>query len=294
MQDNSLDQKLIKLGFKQAQAITRDCAKTFYFASHFLSAQKRRAAYSVYAICRLSDDSVDNQPSDQARQRIKRVAEKINLAFSQSRLDNGLLLAFRQTISKYKIPRQYFEQLIEGMYLDLQKTRYRDFGQLYDYCYKVAGVVGLIMLKIFGCRSRLAERHAVDLGIAMQLTNILRDIKEDSARGRIYLPEEEMQRFGVSTEDISGEKLSPNLIALLKSQIARARYYYAVSASGIKFIEEPSARFVVRAMKQIYSAILTVIEQNNYNVFTRRAQVTTGTKLYLAAKALITGGGNEN
>jgi phytoene synthase len=173
--------------------------------------------------------------------------------------------------------------------MDLNKNRYENFNELYTYCYRVAGVVGLIMLKIFGSHYKEAEKYAVDLGIAMQLTNILRDIKEDFERGRIYLPGDEMERFGVSKDFIAGNKMNSDFIALLQFQIARARQYYQRSAKGIKMINNVLSRLVVCMMMEMYAGILNVIEENDYDVFSQRAHVTTAGKLGIAIKILFKG-----
>jgi phytoene synthase len=175
------------------------------------------------------------------------------------------------------------------MYMDLHKDRYDNFTELYYYCYKVAGVIGLIMLKIFGYDKPDAEKHAVNLGIAMQLTNILRDIKEDFGRGRIYLPQDEMKKFGITQEYLSNEVANHSFESFLKFQIERARQYYAYAAEGIKMINCRRSRFVVCAMKDIYAAILSAIERNKYDVFSRRAQVGTAGKLKIALSVLLRG-----
>ncbi len=272
-----------------ARAITKKHAKTFYFASRFLKKDKRNAAYAVYAICRLSDEAVDAGKNTQHEQSLEKLEKNITAAYNQTVLDNAILSAFRQTAEKHKIPQEYFRDLIAGMYLDLRKNRYKNFAELYDYCYKVAGVVGLTMLQIFGYKNPKAKDYAVDLGIAMQLTNILRDIKEDFERGRIYIPEDEMARFAVTETDICEGRLSDNFKALLKFQIARAREYYANSKWGIKMIGDANSRFVVSAMADIYSGILNSIEKHNYNVFSRRAHVSILGKITAALKIILKG-----
>jgi phytoene synthase len=197
--------KRIADGFSTARAITKQHAKTFYFASHFLPEEKRPAAYAVYALCRISDDTVDAVSSSTAAaaKNLSRIQDSLNAVYDNSPLTDDLLIAFKQTVATYAIPRLYFDELIDGMYLDLNKHTYEDFDELYRYCYKVAGVVGLIMLKIFGSNNPAAETHAVQLGVAMQLTNILRDIREDFQRGRVYLPQNELEKFGLSSDRLS-------------------------------------------------------------------------------------------
>lgn len=283
---DSMDE-IIYQEFKEAKELTRKHAKTFYFASKLLGLEKRQAAYSVYAICRISDDSVDESSGDLAR--LKDIEKKINAVYSQTCPKQPLLLAFKATVEKYRISKEYFDQLIEGMYLDLDKKEYVDFKELYDYCYKVAGVVGLVMLKIFGYKGEKAKEHAVDLGIAMQLTNILRDIKEDLGLGRIYLPKNELDRFGIGKEALDSEIIDENFIDFMNFQIKRARIYYQSAEKGIKMITDKNSRFVVAAMSKIYGAILDQIEKNSYDIFTRRASVSRLGKLGLLAKVIIEG-----
>jgi phytoene synthase len=272
-------------GFSLAEAITKKHAKTFYFASRLLTREKRLAAYAVYAICRISDDAVDNSKN----LNLSALEERIEDAYRNTELDDKLLLAFRKTVNKYAIPKQYFNELIQGLNMDLEKARYSNFIELYEYCYKVAGVVGLIMLDIFGYSDDKAKNCALSLGIAMQLTNILRDIKEDYARGRIYLPQEEKDSFGVSEKDISQEIVSEKFKLLLKFQIARAREYYRKSEAGIKMLNNLNSRIVVLLMAKMYSAILNSIENIDYNIFSSRAHLNKLGKMKILSKTLLRG-----
>ncbi|UCD15390.1 MAG: phytoene/squalene synthase family protein [Candidatus Omnitrophota bacterium] len=280
--------RLIKSGYQRAKTLTKTYAKTFYFSSIFLPPQKRYAAFSVYAACRISDNAVDDL-SESAAYQLDKVRKKIDAVYNNTRLNDCVLLAFKETVNKYGIPRQYFDDLIDGMYMDLNKNRYQNFDQLYSYCYRVAGVVGLMMSKIFGYTNPQVPEYAVNLGIAMQLTNIARDIKEDFQRGRIYLPSEDMARFKVSESHIANEQLDSNFTELLRFQIWRARNYYDNSSNGIKMISDLRSRLTVTAMKEIYSAILNSIENNNYDVFSKRAYVPNRKKFMLTLKFLIEG-----
>ena len=282
----------IRAGFARAEQITRLNAKTFHFASRFLPAQKRQAAYAVYAVCRISDDTVDDAPAgsaEGAQKELRRLREAIHAAYAKSPPETPLLAAFRQTVSDYRIPVRYFDDLIDGMEMDITKTRYENFQELHDYCYRVAGVVGLIMLRIFGSTHVHAHTHAVELGVAMQLTNILRDIREDFLRGRIYLPQDELLSCGVTESMIADSLVTPQFIELLRRHIARARHYYRNAASGVTMIADKHARFVVRVMKESYAGILSAIERNRYDVFSRRAHVPLTGKLLITAKILTTG-----
>lgn len=276
-------------GFLLAKAITKHHAKTFYFASRFLKKEKRSSAYTVYAICRISDEAVDGKQDSSALDNLAILQQKIDSAYKNAPLADSLLSAFQQSINKYHIPKKYFDALIEGMHMDLYKNRYKNFEELYDYCYKVAGVVGLIMLEIFGYTDPKATDYAISLGVAMQLTNILRDVKEDFNRNRIYLPENEMQRFQVSKNDISRSQINENFKALMKFQIARSREYYEKAKQGIKMLDDLNSRFVVCAMADIYSGILNSIEKNDFDVFTRRACVSTPRKIIAVLKIIFKG-----
>jgi len=279
--------KEIKKGFAKARLITKKHAKTFYFASSLLPKDKRYAAYAVYAICRASDDSVDTAKNP--KKSLAEIEKNIEAAYSDCELSDSVLLCFRETANSCQIPKEYFDDLIKGMYMDLSINCYKDFPQLYDYCYKVAGVIGLIMLKIFGSKSKNAQKYAVDLGVAMQLTNILRDIKEDFERKRIYLPQDEMSRFKVSQSHISKETIDEDFREFLKFQIKRARKYYKDSEAGIKEINSLSCRLTACLMKDIYSAILKSIEKNQYDVFSKRACVSFGDKMLITLKSLLKG-----
>jgi len=279
----------IELGFEEARKITRHFAKTFYLASFFLPKEDRQAAYSVYAICRISDESVDNSSSSPASRQLDKVRQRIDLAYSASSPEELLLLSFQKTVNKYQIPKEYFDDLLEGMRMDLIKTRYANFEELNDYCYKVAGVIGLIMLKIFRCEDESAKKSAISLGIAMQMTNILRDLAEDCLRGRIYLPYECLKEFQVAENDIALGKISANFKRMAGYLILRTKEEYLKACPGIKFIRGLRQKFVVIAMKEMYSGILDEIKNNDYDVFSKRASVGSLKKWLIIIKILLKG-----
>jgi len=274
-------------GFTIAREITRRHAKTFYCASHFLPKDKRNASYAVYAICRTSDDAVDRAGGGKRTVYLNKIKQKIDSAYGNTQLKDGVLLAFRKTVLVYDIPKDYFDQLLEGMHMDLNKNRYGNFEELYEYCYRAAGVVGLIMLKIFGFNKEQAKQYAVDLGIAMQLTNILRDIKEDYRMGRIYLPQDELSKFNVTENDISKGRVNKPFIAFMRFQIQRARNYYAESTKGIGMIGDKRSRLVVYMMKDMYAGILGSIEKNNFDVYSQRARLNSTRKMFTALNVLL-------
>ncbi|MFA5355983.1 MAG: phytoene/squalene synthase family protein [Candidatus Omnitrophota bacterium] len=276
----------IMSGFREAANITRRSAGNFYFASLFLPKEIRYAAYSIYSVCRISDETLDSYSSSVSED-LEKLKNNIYAVYTDAQLQNDLFFAFRHTVRKYNISLNYFHALIDGMRLDITKTRYADFSELYDYCYKVAGVVGLVMLKIFGYDNDDAETYALDLGIAMQLTNIIRDIKEDLKRDRIYIPQEELARYGISEEDLKKENLNEGFREMLKMQIKRAREYYSRSSPGIKMIKKPSCRYVSGLMKEFYERILKDIENKDYDIFSGKAHVSGMRKTFIAARALI-------
>jgi len=279
----------LKEGYHTASAITKRYAKSFYLSSCFLPPDKKYALFCIYAICRLSDEAVDSSAEPGRVHTLERLKEKIDLAYAAGDLNDNLLLSFREAVKRYAIPKKYFEELISGMYLDLAKNRYQNFQELYEYCYKVAGVIGLTASRVFGLRDPLAEKHAVSLGIAMQLTNILRDISEDYRRGRIYLPQDELSSHGVNEMDIASGRLSPNFKTLLKFQIERARKYYRDSEAGISMITDRRCRLTASAIKEFYSAILRAIEKNGYDVFSRRASAGRLKKILIISALAMKG-----
>jgi phytoene synthase len=285
----SREDKILKTGFAQAKAITKKYAKTFYFASLFLPKEKQCASYAVYAICKISDEAVDNPEDKSLPLDLAKIEEMIETAYGKGPVDNPLVSAFRYSVKKYNIPKDYFNEVIAGMHMDLDKNRYASFDELYLYCYRVAGVIGLIMLKILGCNDVRAEEYAVKLGVALQLTNITRDVKEDFTRGRIYLPRDEMKKFNVSEEYIREARLNQSVASLLKFQIERARSFYAHAGAGIRFLNGARSRFVILAIKEIYSGILDEIEKNRYDVFSRRAYVNNVKKCVIALTLICKG-----
>ena len=198
----------------------------------------------------------------------------------------AVLLAWEDTLQTYHIPRHLPEELIEGVLMDTTITRFATYAELEVYCYKVASVVGLMTSEIFGYSSPDALTYAVDLGIAMQLTNIIRDVKEDAVRGRIYLAQEDMERYGVSEDDVLGSRFTPNVRALIAEYIRRADVLYRRADTGIAMLE-PSSMVTVLLMSRNYQKILRVVESMDYNVFTRRASIGLLQKLLAVPSAYL-------
>jgi 15-cis-phytoene synthase len=278
-------------GARVCRGITRHYARTFYFASACLPRATRTHAYSVYGFCRWADNGVDDARDRlEAAERLEYARNALDLAYSDAPGPPGLL-AFRRTIRLRSIPRHLFDAMLDGMEMDLDITRYADFAELDRYCYRVAGVVGLMMTHVFGYRSERCWPNALALGTAMQLTNILRDVAEDFRMGRIYLPQDELTRFGVDEAQIADGRVDDNFRALMRFQIDRARRYYAEAEAGIPWLMGDSSRLTVRVMGRLYGGILGAIERQGLDVFRTRARVSTPRKLAsLAACQIETAG----
>ena len=280
----------IEKAYRYCENVTKTHAKSFYFAAKFLPKPKRKAVYPIYAFCRHIDDEVDEAESSseekvmEAVEKWKAILDEIyqiaetkdsRLKTQDSRL---VLIAWQDLLETHKIPQNLPLELMQGVLMDTHTKRYETFDELYIYCYRVASTVGLMSSEILGYSDKIALRYAEALGIAMQLTNILRDVKEDAAMGRIYLPQEDLRKFGVSEEQIFAGEITDNFIEMMKFQIGRARDYYRTGEKGISLLEKDS-RLTVLLASRIYERILDEIERQNYDVFTRRAHTTSAQKL---------------
>jgi phytoene synthase len=276
--------------------VTYHHAKTFYFASLFLAKEKRKACYAVYAFCRYVDDLVDNAPKESLLEDTILLVEKWRKAIKdvyegrmQDSSDTGtqlVMMAWADTLTHYKIPAKLPEELIEGVLMDTYLDRFETFDELYTYCYKVASVVGLMTSEIFHYSHSDALKHAIDLGIAMQLTNICRDIAEDADRARVYIPQEELQRFNVSESDILQKKFTPEFQQLMKFQVDRANALYDSADIGIAYLDDDS-RLTVQLMSTNYRRILNKLVSMQYNPFIERAHLTFSEKLLAVPRAYL-------
>ena len=287
----------IEKAYAYCESVTKKHAKSFYFAASFLPKIKRKAVFPIYAFCRHVDDEIDEIGEGNKAAAISAVEKwKANLEeiYSETNTTSNkfatknqrpktkdqdlVFTAWRDLLSKYKIPQNLPLELIEGVLMDTTVKRYETFDELYVYCYRVASTVGLMSSEILGYSDKIALKYAEAMGIAMQLTNILRDIKEDAAMGRIYLPQEDLGRFQISEEQIFEGKFDENFRRLIEFQIARAREFYAEGEKGIALLEKDS-RFTVLLASRIYAQILDEIEKQNYNIFIKRAHTTKVQKL---------------
>ncbi|MEI7695471.1 MAG: phytoene/squalene synthase family protein [Chlorobium sp.] len=274
-------EKLITLddAYKYCRNISKEHAKTFYLATLFLPKKQQQPIFAIYALLRTVDDVVDMAEEKLAhglitREEISRMLEswksKLKACYAGNVENDPIMMAWHETLKSYSISIDLPLDLMDGVAMDIEFKPFETFEDLYVYCYKVAAVVGLMTSEIFGYSDKQALQHAIELGIAMQLTNILRDVGEDVNRGRIYLPLEDLQRFNYSSEELMQKSMNENFIELMKFQIERARNYYRLSDKGIPMLERRS-RFGVAISSINYGNILTAIEKNSYDVFSKRA-----------------------
>lgn len=294
--------------YDHVTTMTRTFAKTFYFASHFLPMEKRRACYAVYGFCRFVDDLIDEAPPEEARTKgvwilqqwnnaldyiyanshnsLRKPEECASIFCEELQENNPIIIAWADTLRRYHIPRELPSQLIEGVVMDTVINRFTTFDELYTYCYKVASVVGLMTSEIFGYTDRDALPHAIDLGIAMQLTNICRDIGEDLLKDRLYLPSEEYKQYSLSEEDFFRKEITPQFKEYLEFNIQRALSYYESADKGIPYLSSDS-RMTVQLMSTNYRRILYKIRKNDYDVFNRRASLSLTEKLLAVPRAFL-------
>jgi phytoene synthase len=261
--------------FAECARITRAHSNTFFLTSGLLPGEAGQAARALYAFCRISDDLADTVAED-AHVRLDNWRRQ-SLAESPP-ATAPVPLAWAATRARYGIPLRYAEQLLDALAQDLAKTRYRNFGEVVQYCYGVASTVGLMTMHIIGFEGSQAVRYAIRLGVALQLTNILRDVGEDWRNGRVYLPQDELAAFGVTEVDIAAGIVHQPWREFMRFQIDRARRLYAAALPGIALLH-PRGRLAIAASAELYAAILDDIEQHDFDVFRRRAHVSGWSKL---------------
>ncbi|MFN7991486.1 MAG: phytoene/squalene synthase family protein [Candidatus Micrarchaeia archaeon] len=277
--------------FRYAEESIRKGSKTFHFASRFMGRQRRNAFYAIYAFCRHTDNLIDDNEGNPRLQKMliadwkRRFLADYRKGFST----DPILNPFIHIMKKHRIPLKYPLELIKGVSMDISKKEYGTFSELRTYCYRVASVVGLMLMYVMGIHNlRRAKRYATKLGIAMQLTNILRDVGEDARMGRVYFPKDELARFGLGVSDILSLRRTDGMVKFLKFQIARARKYYMEGVRGLAMIHR-EVRNVIALAYILYSEILNVIEENEYEVFGKRAYVNTFRKVMLYMKLIVLG-----
>jgi 15-cis-phytoene synthase len=278
------------ISLEDSQAFCRDVAKkrakNFYYSFVLLSLGKKNAMCAMYAFMRYCDDLSDEPGA--TRSAMDRWREALTDALA-GRPDSGPVWpAFLDAVSRYRIPHEYFYDMIEGVASDLAPRDFHTFGELYQYCYRVASVVGLTTIHIFGFDSPDALALAEKCGIAFQLTNILRDIREDSGLGRIYLPSEDLARFGVTAEELRESRRTEGFDRLMEFEIARARAYYEESAPLIGMVHKES-RASLRALIAIYSGLLERIAESPADVLRRRISLPATEKVWIVVRSAMGG-----
>jgi 15-cis-phytoene synthase len=271
--------------YQRCYEITRANSKTFFMASSLLPAEKRRAVQALYAFCRLSDDLVDRPDETLPLPALRADLDDWRCRVQNCRADEAVggdqqsvLVAWSDVRRKFDIPFGYVDQFIDGIALDLESARYQTFEQLTGYCYGVACTVGLMSMHIVGFQGPEALPYAIRLGVALQLTNILRDVGEDWRTGRLYLPLDELHAFGLDETDIAAGQVTPRWRAFMRHQIRRVHKIYDEALPGVALLNQ-DGRFAIAAAGELYRGILDEIERNDYDVFSQRAHVSAFGKL---------------
>jgi 15-cis-phytoene synthase len=272
--------------YERCAEITRRSSSNFYYAFMLLPAERRRALYAVYAFCRFVDDIADDESIREPATLLARWREELDRVYGGVPT-RPISRALADAARRFSIPRDYFAEVIAGVEMDLSRRRYATFEELRLYCYRVASVVGLICIEVFGYSNPEAKVYAENLGIAFQITNILRDLREDAARGRIYLPLEDLARFGVAEDEILRGVYSDAFVRLMEFEANRAREYYQRADRALP-PEDRSSLLTAEAMRSIYGALLNLIVSSHYRVLDRRLSLSAPRKLYLVGRTWAT------
>ena len=288
----------LRAAYSVCRHIARSAAKNFYYGFLVLPLRKRNALSAVYAFMRHADDISDDPttPPDQRRAKLDEWMNALRRVVDGERTDDPVLFALADSQKRYNIPLEWLEKLVHGTEMDVPaglesstgsvpQLQYETFDQLYDYCYHVASVVGLVCIRIFGYRDPRAEALAEQVGVAFQLTNILRDVKEDAGLGRVYLPREDFERFGLDTPALANGSAPTALRPLMEFEAQRAREYYKAAPELLPLIDEDSQP-ALWTLVEIYQRLLEKIIARNYDVFTERVRLGTAEKLTVMSKGL--------
>ncbi|KAJ6709084.1 PHYTOENE SYNTHASE CHLOROPLASTIC [Salix koriyanagi] len=292
---------LLNGAYDRCGEVCAEYAKTFYLGTLLMTPERRRAVWAIYVWCRRTDELVDGPNAPHITPKaLDRWEQRLGELF-EGRPYDMYDAALSDTVSKYPVDIQPFKDMIQGMRMDLKKSRYKDFDELYLYCYYVAGTVGLMSVPVMGiapeskASTESVYNAALALGIANQLTNILRDVGEDARRGRIYLPQDELAQAGLSDEDIFNGKVTEKWRIFMKGQIKRARMFFDEAEKGVAELSDAS-RWPVWASLLLYKQILDSIEANDYDNFSKRAYVGKAKKfasLPIAYGKALMGGGSK-
>jgi phytoene synthase len=279
------DSSFIESAAAYCKKLTTRSKSNFYYAFLFLPRERRQALEAVYAYCRLVDDVVDeDMPAEQKLAGVARWRRELDAVFGDAQPSNPVSERLREALKHFAIQREDMEAVIDGCTMDIEKSRYKNWEELRLYCYRVASAVGLMCIQIFGYTPEQRDavrRYAIDLGIALQLTNILRDVAEDASRGRIYLPSDELREFGVTEADLQGGRRTPAFVRMMQFQAARARSHYLRARAALSTYER-SKLVIAEIMGDIYYALLEQIEAREFDVFGAKTTVSRRDKMRIA------------
>jgi phytoene synthase len=284
--------------YAYCRRITRESSSNFYHAFRLLSAERHDALCALYAFCRFMDDIADqpdtlplHKPEDNPKERLTLLLdtwrEELRRCYSGNPR-HPISRALTDTVQRFPIPWEHLAGIIDGVEMDLYRSRYYTFAELYDYCYHVAALVGLVCIEIFGYRNPSARDYAINLGVAFQLTNILRDVGEDARRDRIYLPTEDLARFGYAQEDLRAGVYNDAFVHLMTFEGQRAKEYYGRAITNLA-AEDRRTLAAAEAMRLIYGRLLDKLVARNFQVFGTRVTLTTPGKIGLALTAWARG-----
>ena len=272
-----------RAAYEACARMVRAASTNFYYAFQTLPRDKRNAIYAAYAFCRLCDDIVD-EPSHRptAPQELAEVRLKLAAAY-RGQTDGPVWTALSDAQRRYGIKQKHLADVVDGCEMDLSKARYANFAELEAYCKRVASAVGLVVIEVCGYSDEKAVQHAIDSGIAMQLTNIIRDLAEDTRNGRVYLPQDELQHFGYSEDDLKCSVVNDRFRELMRFQSDRAKKYFESGEKLFPYLDRRSMA-CPETMAGVYRKLLGKIETSGYDVFSRRASLSKREKAALAAR----------
>jgi phytoene synthase len=290
MSEHWKNREFLAEGLRGCQEITHRYGTSYYFATQFFPREVREGIYAAYAFARIPDEIVDARAKSSKEETLGLLhdwRENWRAATAAGGSDDEVMNAIVHEFAKFRIPAEDGEAFLKSMFMDEEKFRYATYAELEEYMYGSAGVIGLMVTRMVGYSSEKAFEHALKLGYAFQLTNFLRDIREDYEElGRVYMPQDELRRFGLTDEDIEDGNYNDNFVEFMKFQIERNRQVYREALPGIPMLA-PRGRLAVKVAYVLYSAILKEIERANYNIYKGRVRTNGRQKIWLSAKALV-------
>ncbi|MBI3945234.1 MAG: phytoene/squalene synthase family protein [Armatimonadetes bacterium] len=274
----------LQASYRYCARVARTRARNFYYGFLMLPPERRRGMHAIYTFMRACDDAADDPRVGDRADRLVALRRTLDAALAGAADASPIGPALRDTLTRYRIPDAHLHALLDGAEMDLRITRYPTFDDLRRYCYRVGATVGLVCVHIFGFREPDALARAEECGIAFQLTNILRDVHEDARMGRIYLPQEDLRRFGYPEADLLAAVRDGRFRALMQFEAERARGFYR-RADGLASLLAPESRPCLLAMRGIYEGLLDHLERTGFDVFGRRARLSFRQKAAITARA---------